>query len=77
VRGQRAVRPFEATITQTSGAKQRTFIPIDFPAATGIDLPMLAADQSTPTVIYDLTGRPVTAPTRGLYLVKGRKVWFK
>ncbi len=77
VRGQRAVRPFEATITQTSGAKQRTFIPIDFPAATGIDLPTLAGGQSTPTVIYDLTGRPVTAPTRGLYLVKGRKVWFK
>ena len=26
--------------------------------------------------IYDLTGRRVDAPTQGLYLIKGKKVWI-
>jgi arabinan endo-1,5-alpha-L-arabinosidase len=28
-------------------------------------------------VIYDLTGRRVTAPSHGFYIVNGRKVWYK
>ena len=36
-----------------------------------------AADASARAGIYDLTGRKVTTPTKGIYLVNGKKVWFK
>ena len=44
------------------------------------DLPAVAdADSGTPMqqTIFDLMGRPVTNPSRGFYIVNGRKVWFK
>ena len=39
----------------------------------GIDTPQ---NPDGETIIYDLTGRRVTAPTKGIYIVNGRKVIF-
>ncbi|MBO4315733.1 MAG: hypothetical protein J5867_07220, partial [Prevotella sp.] len=33
--------------------------------------------QEQPTEIYDLTGRKVTAPAKGIYIVNGKKVLMK
>ena len=44
------------------------------------DLPAVAdAESESPMqqTIFDLMGRPVTNPSRGFYIVNGRKVWFK
>ena len=40
----------------------------------GIDAPQSPDGE---TIIYDLTGRRVTAPTKGIYIVNGRKVIFQ
>ena len=41
----------------------------------GIAQPM--ANSQQPTAIYDLSGRRVAKPTRGLYIIGGRKVFVK
>lgn len=34
-------------------------------------------DAKTPKVYYDLNGRIVTNPTKGIYILNGKKVWVK
>ena len=34
-------------------------------------------DEAVGTAIYDLTGRKVENPTKGMYIIDGRKVWIK
>ena len=42
---------------------------------TSIDETIVNVQEST--VIYDLQGRRVVNPTRGMYIVNGKKVWVK
>lgn len=44
-------------------------------AATGI-APLSTLDPQSSTPVYDLMGRPVDKPSRGIYIVGGRKVLF-
>ena len=44
-------------------------------AATGI-APLSTLDPQPSTPVYDLMGRPVDKPSRGIYIVGGRKVLF-
>lgn len=44
-------------------------------AATGI-APLSTLDPQLSTPVYDLMGRPVDKPSRGIYIVGGRKVLF-
>ena len=45
-------------------------------AFTGID-DIEGEDESAETVIYDLRGRRVDNPTKGMYIVNGKKVLIK
>ena len=45
----------------------------DFCGGTGIEVGLTVNSQQ-PTVIYDLLGRPVTHPTKGIYIVNGKKI---
>lgn len=47
----------------------------DEEGATGVENPALEAQKSE--FIYDLQGRRVENPTKGLYIVDGRKVWIE
>jgi len=45
---------------------------------TAIDSPIAdQSDTAAPQGIFDLTGRKVELPTRGIYIVNGKKVWIK
>lgn len=48
----------------------------DEEGATGIDETQLSMDE-TSTAIYDLQGRRVENPTKGIYVVNGKKVMIK
>jgi hypothetical protein len=37
----------------------------------------LPADDVAPVIIYDLQGRRVTTPTKGIFIVNGKKVVIK
>lgn len=52
------------------------FTPYDFSIdwASVVGLEQLAAPSRLPDVVYDLQGRRVARPTRGLYIINGRKV---
>jgi hypothetical protein len=66
------VNPFRAYLTAQASASR---IAISFDnVATGIQT--VAAQQGDDTV-YDLQGRRVSAPTKGLYIVGGKKVMMK
>ena len=68
--------PVAGPLTFTPGNKQICLIIIlTVSNTTGIDnfqRPMFAVQQ-----VYDLQGRKVTTPTRGLYIVNGRKFMFR
>ena len=40
-------------------------------------VPNLQKEKKTPMGCYDLTGRPVSTPSKGLYIRNGKKVMFK
>jgi len=77
VRGLRAVRPFEAYVRQTSRSKPRRVLPIVLPEPTALYQIAAEKGQKTDGVIYDLTGRRVKAPTRGIYIQDGKKMLVK
>lgn len=63
-------RGYLRTNISTSASKEAFFI--DFgPIATGINLPM---QHGIPNVFYDLQGRKVSHPTKGIYIYNGKKV---
>ena len=75
-RNLRVVHPFEAYMTSTSSARS---IGIDEGMATGIDVLMFTVDglQFTDDYseeYYDLQGRRVKQPGKGVYIYKGKKV---
>ena len=55
----------------TSGAKMLT---IGFNDATGIESISELGDKNSESEVYDLQGRKVKNPTKGLYIVNGKKV---
>ena len=59
----------KAYLQTTSGARE-FFL---FDEATGIEMPT-AEDVNADAVFYDLQGRRVAQPTKGLYIVNGKKV---
>lgn len=69
------VRANSAYLPATAVAGARAFIALD-DEATGIEnlAPVLSKDEG---VVYDLSGRRVVTPTKGLYIVNGKKVIVK
>lgn len=64
-------------ITNTSSAKGRVNLFFDgADETTGIEN-LDAIETLTSGKVYDLSGRVVTAPTKGLYIVNGKKVFVK
>jgi hypothetical protein len=47
----------------------------NFDRITGISI--VPDNGTTPSVVYDLTGRPVGTPQRGIYISNGKKVLVK
>ena len=41
------------------------------------DINDVIKDASAPKVYYDLNGRIVMTPTKGIYILNGKKVWVK
>ena len=56
-----------------SGAGAREFFLFD--EATGIEMPTVE-DVNADALVYDLQGRRVVNPTKGLYIVNGKKVFI-
>ena len=56
-----------------AGALAREFFLFD--EATGIEMPTVE-DVNADAVVYDLQGRRVVNPTKGLYIVNGKKVFI-
>ena len=60
-----------------STSSQVNFINVSFgDSPTGIDT-LRISNQEDSHEIYDLTGRKVTAPQKGIYIVNGKKVLYK
>lgn len=58
------------TYSGSGGAGAREFFLFD--EATGIEMPTV--EDNADAVVYDLQGRRVAQPTKGLYIVNGKKV---
>lgn len=61
------------TYSGSGGAGAREFFLFD--EATGIEMPTVE-DVNADAVVYDLQGRRVQNPTKGLYIVNGKKVFI-
>ena len=59
---------------QAANAGARTFLPFDDQLTTAIESVSVKADVSA---AYDLQGRRVMQPTKGLYILNGKKVVIK
>lgn len=61
-----------------SGSLTRGFFGFDDNnGTTGIEMPMVEGNDDADTVVYDLQGRRVQNPAKGLYIVNGKKVNIK
>lgn len=70
-------KPFRAYITQTVsvGSRLNVFFDLEDGGTTGIHV--VNNDEIKDNRFYDLQGRRVAQPTKGLYIVNGRKVIIK
>ncbi len=64
----------KAYLTYSGGTGAREFFPIEG-NVTGIEMPK-AATTNSDAEVYDLQGRQVANPTKGLYIVNGKKVFI-
>ena len=64
----------KAYLTYSGGAGAREFFSIEG-NVTGIEMPK-AATTNSDAEVYDLQGRQVANPTKGLYIVNGKKVFI-
>ena len=65
-------KPFRAYLTATSGARS---LKISFSGTTGVQT--IAAEAQQNSEVYDLQGRRVAQPVKGLYIVNGKKMMVK
>ena len=56
------------------GSLAREFFGFD--EATGIEMPTAEGNADADAVVYDLQGRRVVNPTKGLFIVSGKKVFI-
>jgi hypothetical protein len=63
--------------TGTGGAKSLSFAFTDDDATTAIELPNTTTTTDANAPIYDLSGRRVTSPTKGIYIQGGKKFVVK
>ena len=66
----------KSKIAANKGGEAKAFIDFDELEATGIDA-VDTAKTLKDGKFYDLSGREVANPTRGLYIVNGKKVLIK
>ena len=64
----------KAYLTYSSASQARSFFGFD--ETTGIEMPTAEVIDAD-AVVYDLQGRRVSQPTKGLYIVNGKKVVIK
>lgn len=77
LRGFSANLPIENVAVPAQGAKP-TAITFRFREDTPTDIGVKELERSnTNTAVYDLMGRRITTPTRGLYLARGKKIVIK
>lgn len=62
----------KAYLTYSGGGAAATRGYFLFDEATGIEMPTV--EDNADAVVYDLQGRRVAQPTKGLYIVNGKKV---
>ena len=68
----------KAYLTYDGKAGARGFFGLDDNnGTTGIEMPVVEGNDNADTVVYDLQGRRVLNPTKGLYIVNGKKVVIK
>ena len=53
------------------------FISLSFGGDNALDIDVLKNAQENAGDIYDLTGRKVTSPEKGIYIVNGKKVLYQ
>lgn len=66
-----------ANATVEARAIEMRVIGDDEEETTGVENMVLMVNGQQSTLIYDLQGRRVEHPTKGLYIVNGEKVWIK
>lgn len=69
------IKPFKAYFTSTSAAPELTFVIGG--ETTGIDASLMNSEQRIVNSVFDLQGRKVANPTKGLYIVNGKKMIIK
>ena len=67
------VQPFRAYLTAPATARQLTFAFGETTRVSTLD----SIERRGANIVYDLTGRRVTIPARGFYIVNGKKVMVK
>ncbi len=82
IRNLRTVHPFEAYMTYEGGSAREFFPIFEDGLPTGIDavqrsLGIMNMDESNRNNVYNLKGLRVMQPSKGLYIVNGRKVVVK
>jgi hypothetical protein len=88
--GENGVGLYKATLNQSDGTAfcnnaNKVYLPVPTPVeqsaralsfrfggATSVDMPIANGQQ--PTAVYDLQGRRVLNPTKGMYIINGKKV---
>ena len=65
----------KAYLVYSDPAPAREFF--SFEETTGIEMPTVEDNADADAVVYDLQGRRVVNPTKGLYIVNGKKVVIK
>jgi hypothetical protein len=68
------IKPFRAYFVSNSNASALT---LDFGDATGIDSIANSHELNVNSHVYNLAGQRVAQPTKGLYIVNGKKVIVK
>lgn len=64
----------KAYLTYSAPTPARGFFGFD--ETTGIEMPTVEVSDDADAVVYDLQGRRVVNPTKGLYIVNGKKVFI-
>ena len=68
------IKPFRAYFTTTSSASE---LILDFGGTTGIDSLTPSPSPKGEGSVYNLNGQRVANPSKGLYIVNGKKVVIK